>query len=656
MIEDLVEIKNPPIRQSAREWAEGERGLILSGRTSSVAGKISLNLTPYIRGPLEAFSDQEVRRLFLCFGTQSGKTTFLQCILGYIIDMQPGPTMFLRPTEQEAVTFSKERMMPLIEDTPSILCHVIGRMDQKIKPLEYEFDRMTLSYAWSRSETSVRSRPIRYVIKDESSAYAPGASALADERSKTFWNSKIVETSTPSMDTDTIWRSMGLKKKAGTKPEDAILTSSYESASSTSVYFYYVRCPRCGEWIRLEMSQLRWPADAAIRDIEDRGWYECQKCKGKITDAEKSYAVQHGEWKSDNPGGRWRGYHLNSLYAPWASCRFGAVAAQFIRARASNDFEMMKSFVNNWAALPYGLEDVGADTVTTVGIESSKTAGKYLKNQIPKGVKALTMGVDVQKDCIYWVVMGWGARQIGDKTVLESWVISWGQGSNDLDELDEILDREWQHPDGYSLKIVAAAIDGRYRTKEVKDFASKRGKRVSVTFGEQTIKSNRTASSSPLAYAGTKLDRDSNGRALPTSRTGYRLNTTYYKQTLYIRMNKTGAKDSEVVHHLPDQDDADIRVYIRHCSSEMEVVERVKGSTATKRVWRVKKGYEANHLLDGTVYAHAIADIRGLFHLQLDSPPVGVVKPGGEEKKEDGESKRRPRLFERRPLFKDYKP
>ena len=98
----------------------------MSSKTSSVSGPIRLDLTPYIRGPLEAFSDPKVRRLFLCFGTQSGKTTFLQCVLGFIIDQAPGPTMFLRPTEGDAASFSKERMIPLISDTDSLKKHVIG--------------------------------------------------------------------------------------------------------------------------------------------------------------------------------------------------------------------------------------------------------------------------------------------------------------------------------------------------------------------------------------------------------------------------------------------------------------------------------------------------------------------------------------------------
>ncbi len=632
----------PPRRYTAREWTESEDGPVLSAKTSSVAGRISLDVTPYLKGPLDAFSDAGVKRLFLCFGTQSGKTTFLQCVIGYIVDQAPGPTMFLRPTEWEATAFSKERMMVVVEDTPSLARHVLGRFGDKIKPLAYEFDRMTLSYAWSNSETSVRGRPIRYVIKDESSAYPPGASALADERCKTYWNAKIIETSTPKSDTDTIWRSLGLKKRQGTKPEDALVTGSYEATTATSVYFYVLECPHCHGKIRLEMNQLRWPEDAALRDIDDKGWYECQLCGGKITDSMKQDMVRRGEWVSDNPGGAWRGYHLNSLYAPWASCRFGAVAAQFIRARMSGDFEVMRGFVNNWCGLPYTLENIGADTVTAAGIEAAKRGG-HLKNQLDARVRALTLGVDVQGDRLYWVVLGWAARETEPgKTEMETWVVSWGQ-CEDFDALErDVLARTWAHPEGGEMRIVAGAMDGRYRTAEVKEFCGKRSKVLAVSFGEQTIKQSQSTTAVP--FRATAIDRNSQGKPTMNSRIGYRLNTTYWKQWLYSRMNRVESP----VFHLPEQDDADVRAYIRHLSSEMEVTERVKGSTATKRVWRVRRGYEANHWLDGTVYASAIANIRGLFGLQPDSERLGAES--APEPKKDG-PKRRPRLFERRSIL-----
>jgi hypothetical protein len=46
--------------------------------------------------------------------------------------------------------------------------------------------------------------------------------------------------------------------------------------------------------------------------------------------------IRNGEWRATNPGApsNRRSYHLNSLYAPWRSCDFGELAAQFLTAKA----------------------------------------------------------------------------------------------------------------------------------------------------------------------------------------------------------------------------------------------------------------------------------------------------------------------------------
>jgi len=633
----------PPPPLTALEWVESSNGPVLSERTSGISGKLNLDVTPYLRHPLESFSKPDIERIGMCFGTQSGKTTFLQCIIGYIIDHDPGPLMFLRPTQSEAADFSRDRMMPFILDCPATARHIIGRIEDNIRPLEYRFDRMTVRYAWSQSEVSVRSHPIRYLIKDESSAYAPGASALADERTKTYWNRKIVETSTPSQDTDTIWRYMGMKRKAGIKPEDVFITKSYESESATTVFFYEVPCPRCGKYIRLEASQLRWPKKMVLRDIDAHGWYECQKCHGKIIDAEKQDAVLHGKWVTDNPGGRWVGYHLNSLYAPWASCRFGSIGYLMLKARWSNDYEIMKSFVNNWLALPYSLEDLGADVITLTSIERSK-AVRYLKNEIPACVKALSFGADVQGDRLYWVILGWNIKQSENRAdEIECWIVSWGE-SADFDAFArDVVTKEWLHQSGGKMKCICGAMDGRYRSLEVKAFC-KEYKNASVVYGEQTIKTK--TSTSALPFRATYIDRDSKGKPLVNSRVGYRINTVYWKQWLYQRMNRIGEM---AIHHIPSDGNQDAKQYIRHISSEIEVQERVKGSTAVKRVWKVRRGYDQNHWLDATVYGSAIASIKGIFGMAQDGPILGEVKTE-EAKPEQAAVKRRPPFIERRPI------
>jgi phage terminase large subunit GpA-like protein len=499
---------------------------------------------------------------------------------------------------------------------------------------------MTMRFAWSQSEVSVRGHPIRYLIKDESSAYAAGASALADERTKTYWNRKIIETSTPSQDTDTIWRFMGLKRIAGINPEDVFNTSSYATDTATSVYFFEIPCPHCGKFIRLESTQLRWPKDISFRDMDANGWYECQNCKGKITDGAKLNALHKAKWACDNPGGRWVGFHLNSLYAPWASCRFGAIAFEMIRARRSGDYEVMKSFVNNWLALPYSLEDLGADVITLTSIERSKVV-RFYKNQVPQAVRLLTVGADVQCDRIYWCVLGWNATLTEDGSQkMECWIVSWGESPNMDDYKRDVLNREWTHESGAKMKIVCGAMDGRYRGADVRAFCEKTPN-MSVVFGEQTIKNHSSTSAMP--FTATQIDRDSRGKPLVNSRIGYRINTVYWKQWLYQRMNMIGDK---IIHHLPSDDSKDTKQLIRHLSSEIEVPEKVRGSTAIRRVWKVRKGYDANHWLDCVVYGSAIASIKGGFGVGLDSKLIGVVEG---VVKEEEKPKMRPSIFNRGP-------
>jgi len=198
------------------EWVESPDGIILSSRTSGIPGPLRLDLTPYLREPLRRFSDSQTRRISLCFGTQTGKTTLIFCVLGYIIDYDPGPTMIVYPTMEMARGVSKDRIQPLIQDCPALRKHLTGKEDD-LQLLAYTFDRLTVRFAWSNSESATRSHPIKYLLKDELSAFAPGASAAADERVKTFWNHKIVSTSTPKHEDDPMWREMGMEPQRNGK-------------------------------------------------------------------------------------------------------------------------------------------------------------------------------------------------------------------------------------------------------------------------------------------------------------------------------------------------------------------------------------------------------------------------------------------------------
>lgn len=589
------------------EWVEGPDGIVLSSRTSGIPGPLRLDMTPYLREPLRLFSDSRTRRIMLCFGAQAGKTTFIFCVLGYIIDYDPGPTMLVYPTLDMARGVSKDRIQPMIQDCPALRRHLTGR-DDDLQLLAYTFDRCTVRFAWSNSESATRSHPIKYLLKDELSAFAPGASAAADERVKTFWNHKIVSTSTPKFADDQMWREMGLAPRDEAAKAEALFdTTGWAAKGATSVFFYHVPCPHCGRKIRLEFSGLRWETDCAIRDLDDRGWYECQLCHGRIEDADKIKAMKEGEWRSENPGGKWCAYHLNSLYAPWDTCRFGSIARKYLVAKSHQDPEEMQAFVNNYLALPYSLEQTGIEIVSDAAVENA--AGDYRRNTVPAGVKALVLGADVQGDCAYFVTIGIGANS-------EAWVISWGMLSSEAALPDEAT-RTLAHPAGGMVRVVAGGVDARFKGQAVFDVC-RRYRVLKPVNGQDTIR--EPGKTTPIPFKTWTPDRDIKGRTPTGALTGLSVNTVYFKQIIYARLNPPDGQARLL--HLPSDADEMLR---RHLQSEQEITVRRRGSAGYEKRWVKRKGFEANHLLDCTVYALAIAHAARLWRLPESAGIAGVA-------------------------------
>jgi len=595
------------------EWVESPDGIVLSSRSSGIPGPLKLRQTPYLREPLRAFNHSGIQRISLCFGTQAGKTTFVFCLLGYIIDYDPGPTMLVYPTLNMARGVSKDRIQPMIQDCPNLRRHLTGAVDD-FQLLAYTLDRLTVRFAWSNSESATRSHPIKYLLKDELSAFAPGASSAADQRVKTFWNHKIVSTSTPMHEDDPMWRELGLEQREETaKGEELFNTSAWIPKSATTVYFYHVPCPHCGAMIRLEFSGLRWPKDCAIRDLDAKAWYECQACKGQITDAQKTKAVEAGKWQTENPGGKWVAYHMNSLYPRWDSCRFGAIVREYLRAKMSQDPAQMQEFVNNYLALPYSLEQAGIELVSDAAIDNALDT--YQRNTLPAGVKALVLGGDVQGDCAYYVVIGFGSNS-------EAWIISWGLVASEM-ELPGILTRRLAHPSGALMRIVGGAVDARYKGQSVFDVCRKY-RVLKPVQGQDIIR--EPGKTTPIPYKTWTPDRDIKGRTPVNALTGLSINTVYFKQIIYGRLNP--AEGQPRILHLPV--DAD-EMLTRHLQSEQEILSRKRGSAGFEKKWVKRKGFDANHLLDCTVYAFAIAHALKLFRLSDAAGLFGAAKPQATE-------------------------
>jgi phage terminase large subunit GpA-like protein len=188
------------------EWADRHRRL--SARASSEPGPWRTGRTPYLREIMDCLSPSSpIERVVVMKGAQVGLTECGNNWAGYVIHHAPGPMLAVLPTVEMAKRNSKQRIDPLIEESPALR--------QRVKParsrdsgntvLAKEFPGGVLVMTGANSGVGLRSMPVRYLFLDEVDGY-PGdvdgegdPVALAEARTRTFARRKIFIVSTPTI-------------------------------------------------------------------------------------------------------------------------------------------------------------------------------------------------------------------------------------------------------------------------------------------------------------------------------------------------------------------------------------------------------------------------------------------------------------------------
>lgn len=405
---DLLDFRRglyrPTPRQTVVEWCEAN--LRMSARQTEHPGPFSTSLRPYMREPMEGWKDPAVSEIVLCWGSQTAKTTTLMAGLGWLIDNEPSPCLWLMPTENLARSFSKSRWLPLLEDSPAMVANFPADRD-RLTNLEQHFTRSTLTFVGSNSPANLASRPVRVLIGDEVDKFAPAtekeadALDLAEQRLKAFSSSKLFLTSTPTVTEGRIWQRFlrGDQRR------------------------YYVPCPNCKEQIRLEWRQVKWDETAKLPDgkwdfsrVRSSARYECQLCKGAINDAQKVAALRHGSWVPENKGALpgVRSYHLSSLYSPDRKCTFGHLAVAFLEAQES--LLGLQGFINGNLAEPWENQSAPRQREELIVAGAEGLDGE--------AVKFLTVDCQATAPFFWYVVRAWnkdGSSRAIDAGPLDTW-------------------------------------------------------------------------------------------------------------------------------------------------------------------------------------------------------------------------------------------
>jgi phage terminase large subunit GpA-like protein len=469
----LRAIYAPIDRRTVTQWCEDE--IILSERQTQSPGNFSCRLTPYLREPLECFGDVDVTDLVLVFGTQTGKTTMVQAGSAWRIANKPQPVVWVMPTEGLARSFSETRWLPLFQDSAT-LRDLIPADRHKFKNLEQHFPRCSLVFVGSNSPANLASRPAGLLLMDEVDKFAretdqeTSALFLAENRTKSFVGALRVKTSTPTTPDGAIWQ----EYQKGTQEK------------------FLLPCPHCQAEIELLWEQVRWDQDAKQEDgrwnmarVESTAHYACQSCNAPINDGQKMEMLPAGVWRSTNPAAQrgFRSFHLNSLYAPWRSCTFGALAVKFLRDK--DTINGLQDFTNSTMAMPWEQVQTSVGEADVLALR-----GDYRRGSCPIEPEVVLFGADIGLERQHWVTTAFD--QAGNATVLDFGTVL------AIEDLAEPLTRTYTTPAGHQAQPLVGLIDSGYSTYRVYHFCASVHPRLHPAKGSQAMTGRRPITMTPL--------------------------------------------------------------------------------------------------------------------------------------------------------------
>lgn len=568
LFKKLAKVLSPPPQLKVSEWADCYRKL--SSEASAEPGQWRTDRAPYQREIMDAVNDTKVDTVVVMSSAQVGKSEILLNILGYFIDYDPSPILFLQPTIEMGQDFSKNRLAPMIRDTARLKAKV---KDSKSKDsnntlLLKSFPGGYIAIGGANSPAGLASRPIRVLLADEVDRYPVSAGSegdpvnLAAKRTTTFWNRKKILVSTPTI-------------KDASRIEAEYNSSTMERLN--------VACPQCGGYQPYEWAQLKFEHEKGTMNFNLLG-YVCKECGAISTETE--WKRQPIKWVADHPERTSkRGFHLNEMASPWK--RWTEIIKDFLEAKKGGK-ETLKVWTNT--SLGQTWEEEGDMDIDDILLKRRE----YYKCEVPHEVLVLTAGVDVQDNRLEYEIVGWGL----DK---KSWGIQYGVIMGDpgrrkvWDELDDILfNKSYIRDDELRMQVLTTCIDsGGHYTTEVYNYCKKReAKRVWAIKGQ---------GGSGVPYIQRPSKRNKAGAWL------FSIGVDVGKDTISSRLKVQFENEPEFCHFPMEKERGYNEQYFKGLTSEHRTIRYVKGKAIIN--WEKRTSGARNEPFDIRNYATAALEI-----------------------------------------------
>lgn len=645
------------------QWADQFR--YLSTKSSAEAGQWSTNRTPYLREPMDCLTPSHpMTDGVMQAGTQLGKSESMYNWAGYGIDQAPGPMMIVFPTLLLAKKMSRQKVGPLIEESPVLRGKV---RDAKSRSsgntmLLKEFPGGLMALVGANSGADLRGMTIRYLMCDEIDAYAVDVDGegdpveVATKRTDTFGaRAKRMFVSTP--------------KVAGSSRIDRMRKEGSGGR-------YYVPCPHCDHEQYLRWLQMHWdmyerremacPECGGVSEISRdadgeamchhcdtwvplteentrlaatdevlRAWYECEACGEEIGEHHKPAMLERGRWIHSNVGPcevleaddphpwalwAWIGrdvrrvlpryvrpisWHLPALYSPLGWFSWSKAVAQFLRAQKGGADEVSGE----------PLDQVFANTVLAEAYEPKggrpsddllkQRAENYRLGQVPRACLLLVGAVDVQGDRLEALCYGFGADG-------QRWVIDHQRFyGNPLDlgaggpwaKLTEWRRSAFQHAGGGTLRMWTVAVDTGHHAHTCYSYCA--------MYQHQAVFAVKGSSlpGKPLLGLPKWVDVNHEGKQIKRGAQLWMVGTDTAKEQIYRALEES--EGYGVIHFpggLPDE-------FFEQLTAERLQRRRINGREV--RTWHLPAGTR-NEILDLVVYAMAAGERAGVRRVNWD--------------------------------------
>lgn len=583
LLQGLSSVLLPPKPMTHTEWADAH--FILSEKNSGNPGR--WRTRPYQKEILDSFGDPRYWRVSIMKSARVGYTKLLGIDTGYSMAHDPCPSSTVQPTIGDAESYSRDEIASMIDDVPVIkelFAHAKFR-DGTNSLMEKHFAGGVFTLLGANSPGGFRRITRRKMRLDEVDGYpAQGAGSEGDQielainRTIDFHNRLIIEGSTPTIE------------------DFSRIEKSFKISDQRR---RFMPCPHCGHmqflvWKNKDRAGgFWWEADKPETAV-----YICESCETPIQHKSKRWMDTNGEWRGtaipSDPGHI--GFHIWAAYSYQANATWSHLVRNYLQSK--DDPLLYQTHINTWRGETW--KDDAGSRITAEGLLSRRDT--YKSNEVPVGVLALTVGVDLADDRFEVSIWGWGKGYFDDDAgpEPEGWLISHQRihGSYTEDkvwqQLDAIIKDEYITQDGGRLKVMATCVDsgdGEHSSYVYGYTGTRQRQNVLATKGVGTV-------GKPVLGKGTRVDLNKKGRAKRGSAMVYIVGTDLAKTRLMARLRHIAGPGPGCLHFPCDIDEE----YFNQLVSERQSLYYQHG--VPKRKWVRKPGAKAE-TLDCFVYAYA---------------------------------------------------